>query len=120
MKKIVSSILVCVMLLSCVLVLASCAKTLSGKYESDVFGVAGATYEFSGNKVTVTAEILGFEKDFEGTYEIKDNDEGKTVIVFTFDDDDASKYSGEFDFSEGTEDGEAYIKIGGVKYTKAD
>ena len=120
MKKVISSLLVCVMLLSCVLVLASCSKTLSGKYEADAFGIAGASYEFSGNKVVVTAEILGFEKDFEGTYEIKDNDEGKTVIVFTFGDDDASKYSGEFDFAQGTEDGKSYIKIGGVQYKKVD
>jgi hypothetical protein len=102
-----------------VLSLASCAKMLSGKYTCSVLGVE-TSYEFSGNKVVVTAEILGFEKDFEGTYEIKDNNEGKTVIVFTFGDDDASKYAGEFDFSEGTEDGKSYIKIGGVQYKKVD
>ena len=120
MKKLTSAILVCILLLSCVLVLASCSKTLSGKYEADAFGIAGASYEFRGNKVVMTAEIFGFEKDFEGTYEIKDNDEGKTVIVFTFGDEDVAKYEGEFDFAQGTEDGKSYIKIGGVQYKKVD
>ena len=119
MKKIISLALVCVMLMGCVFALASCGKTLSGTYKGDAI-VASATYSFKGSKVTVTAEALGFEKSFEGKYEITENDEGNTVIIFTFGDEDAEKYSGEFSFAEGEEEGTKYIKIGGVKYNKVD
>lgn len=118
MKKVVSSILVCVMLLSCVLVLASCAKTLSGTYENTSFGITTA-YTFDGNKVSIKYSAGGFSYTYDGEYEIKDNDEGETVIVFTFGDDDAAKYEGEHSFSQGTEDGASYIKIGGTQYTLA-
>ncbi len=119
MKKIISAVLVCALLVGCVFALASCSKKLSGTYEADAL-VAGASYEFKGSKVTITAEVLGFEKSFEGKYEITENDDGDTVIIFTFENDDAEKYDGEFSFSEGEEDGKKYIKIGGVKYVKAD
>ena len=119
MKKIVSLLLVCVMLVGCIGMLASCGKTLSGKYKADAV-IGGATYDFSGSKVTITAEIFGFEKSFEGTYEITENDKEETVIIFTFEDKDAETYSGEFPFAEGEEDGTAYIKIGIVKYVKSD
>ena len=120
MKRVISALLVCVLLVASVFAMASCGKMLSGKYELDA-AVAGAAYTFSGNKVTVTVEVLGFEKNFEGTYKIGENDDGDTVITFDFDEDkDASKYEGEFSFSDGEEDGVKYIKIGGVKYTKAD
>lgn len=100
---------------------AACGNKLSGTYSAsgDLFGVAGSdvSYEFSGSKVTVTstASVLGFEKtsEFEGTYEIVE-EEGKTYIVFTFSDSDASSYDGKFSFEE-TENG---IKISGVEYTK--
>lgn len=119
MKRIISLTLVCVMLLGCVFALASCGKTLSGKYS--VGGdIAGTSYEFSGKNVTVTYTLLGFEKNSEGTYEIGEDEEGNAIITFTFEDKDAEKYTGEFSFSEGEEDGVEYIKIGGVKYTKAE
>ena len=135
MKKIVSLLLACTVLFGCVFALASCGKTLSGKYEyasqseiGDVLGDltgSGATYTFDGKKVTVTAKFFGFEKSFEGEYEISENDEGKTVITITFtgedaEDKDATGYAGEFSFSEGEEDGVKYIKIGGAKYTKVE
>ena len=119
MKKIVSLLLVCVLLVGCVFALVSCGKTLSGKYEAKVIGT-GAAYEFKGNKVTITASVLGFEKSFDGTYEIKKNDEGVEVIVFTFEDKDAEKYSGEFAFVEGKEGDTSYIKIGGIQHNKVD
>ena len=84
MKRIISTLLVCVLLLGCVFTLASCGKMLSGKYEADV-GVAGAKYEFSGKKVTITVQVLGFEKSYEGTYKIGENDDGKETITFDFD-----------------------------------
>ncbi len=108
MKKIVSSVLVCVLLLSTVFVLASCSQILMGEYESSL----GISYEFSGNKVTRKWEIpvIGTTTR-EGTYSIED---GK--ITFTFDDD--KENSGTYDFSEGEEDGKSYIKISGITYYK--
>lgn len=98
-------------------VLASCGKTISGTYSADVGSTSiiggSATYKFSGSKVTisVTAGALGFEKttDFDGKYEIKDNQ-----ITFTFEDSNAGKYNGTQSFEKGDD----YIKIGGVTYTK--
>jgi uncharacterized lipoprotein YehR (DUF1307 family) len=109
MKKLTKVLALTVVAAMLCLVLASCGG-LSGKYKADAL-VAGATYEFKGNKVTVTAEVFGFEKSFEGKYKlVKDGDVQK--IEFTFEDSDAEKYSGTFSF----EKGEDYIKIGGVKY----
>lgn len=117
--KVLSLVLVVAMV--CVL-FAACGNKLSGTYKGkvDAFGLAGAevVYDFSGSKVTVTAtaSILGFEKTVEsdGTYEIAENEDGDLEITFTFEDDDAEKYSGTFSFSEG----EDYIKIAGAKYEK--
>ena len=119
MKRIISLLLVCVLLVGSVFALASCSKMLSGKYELDA-AVASKTYEFSGNKVTITYEVLGFEKSLEGTYKIAADEEGKETITFTFaaDAEDADDYAGEFSFAEGKEGDESYIKIGGVKYVK--
>ncbi len=116
MKKTISIVLVCVLLLGCVMSLTSCDKFLFGKYES-----ATATYEFSGlNKVTKTRGIdagsftITGETE-EGTYQITENDEGETVIKLTF-----GEETNTYDFSHGEEDGVKYIKIGIIKYTKAD
>ncbi|MBO5879148.1 MAG: hypothetical protein J6Q68_01165 [Clostridia bacterium] len=117
MKKIISSVLVCVLLLGCAFTLASCGKTLSGEYESTL---GTTTYAFSGKNVTVTYEIFGFTKTIEGTYEITVNDEEEEIIIFTFpsDAEDADDYAGEYSFVEGTEGDDEYIKIAGIKYTK--
>ena len=116
MKKIVSTVLVCVMLLSCVLVLASCAKTLSGEYvnETTVFGVTTTTsYEFEGSNVTIKTSVSGFSYEYDGEYAI----DGDT-ITFTFGDEDAEKYSGEVSFNEGSDNDGAYIELDGTKYYK--
>ena len=118
MKKIISAVLVCILLVGCMFTLASCSKKLSGTYKGDA-GIASATYEFSGKKVKITAELLGKEKSFEGKYEINEDDDGYT-ITFTFEDEDAKSYSGDFSFAEGEENGVEYIKIGGIKYKKVD
>jgi uncharacterized lipoprotein YehR (DUF1307 family) len=118
MKKIISSVLVCVLLVGAIFALASCGKTLSGKYSDALTGLT--TYEFNGNKVTVSAGAGNFKVSFDGTYKIAENDEGKTVITFTFEDEDAEKYSGDLPFAEGEENGKKYIKLAGVKYNKAD
>ena len=119
MKKIISMTLVCMLLIGCVLTLASCGKTLSGKY-SVGSGVAGTTYDFSGKNVTITFYLFGTETTAEGTYEITIDENDKEIITFTFENEDAEDYNGEFSFVEGTEGGVDYIKIGGIKYEKAD
>lgn len=111
--KILALVLVAAMLCT---ILVSCGNTLSGTYS--VGGdIAGASYKFIGNKVTVTYKIVGVSKSFSGTYKI-DGDK----ITFTFEDKDVdSKYTGEKSFAKGTNaDGKKYVTIGGVEYTKAD
>ena len=122
MKKIVSTLLVCVLLIGCVLTLASCAKTLSGTYSASVGDLTGTTYVFDGKNVTVKYMVLTFEKIITGTYEITENEEGEAVIIFTFADgtDGADSYKGEHSFNEGVEDDVEYIKIDGVKYVKQE
>ena len=116
MKRIISTILVCVLLLGCVFTLASCSKVLMGTYELDAV-VGGVTYDFKLTKVTITAEVLGQSKSIEGKFKISENDKGETQITFTFEDEENAKdYSGTFSFEKGDD----YIKIGGTKYTKAD
>lgn len=118
MKKIISLALVCVLMLGCVFTLASCGKTLSGDYQDSL---KVTTYSFKGNKVTLTIDnIIGDDTVIEGKYEIGENDEGKTVITFTFEGEDSEEHSGSYDFSEGEEDGAKYIKIGIVKYNKVE
>ncbi len=119
MKKIISMTLVCMLLIGCVLTLASCGKTLSGKYSAGS-GVLGTTYDFSGKNVTITFYLFGTETTAEGTYEITTDENDKEIITFTFESKDAEDYNGEFSFTEGTEGGVDYIRIGGVKYEKAD
>ena len=110
MKKIISVTLVCVMLLGCVFALASCGKTLSGKY---------GAFEFSGNDVTYTGALTG--GSYEGTYEIGEDEDGKAIITFTFAENSvAAIWNGDHSFSEGEEDGVEYIKIDGVPYTKSN
>ena len=120
MKKIISLTLVCVMLLACVFTLASCGKRLSGTYSQDLVGLAGVSYEFSGKNVAVTFSFLGTETTVDGSYEIGEDEDGKSIITFSFEDEKAEKYDGTFSFAEGKEEGTDYIKIGGVRYDKKD
>ena len=107
MKRIISTLLVCVLLVGCVFSLAACGKKVSGKYQ-DALKVT--TYEFKGSKVIITVKALGAEiGSAEGKYSIKDD---KITLEFDSDDDDVKEYSGTFDFKE-TDDG---IKIGIVEY----
>ena len=114
MKKFISVLLVCVLLVGSVFALASCGKTLSGTYKSAGIGLTELT--FKGNKVTISVG------NFSSTanYEIKENEDGETVIEFTYDEGEKeqSGFSGAVSFSEGKEDGVSYIKIAGVKYNK--
>ncbi len=120
MKKTIVKImaLALVAVIACI-ALASCAKTISGKYEGELnLGVAKytVTYEFSGSKVEVTRKattILGTSDTttVKGTYKISDNGE---EITFTWDSEDDVIEGGTFVFEE-TENG---IKIGAIEYKK--
>ena len=119
MKKLVSLILVCLLLVSCVAGLTSCGKMLAGEYKSALTG--NISYTFSLNKVTVEIDnIIGDDTVYEGTYELKKNEEGVyDIITFTFENEDAQKaYGGDHSFAEGTENGESYIRIGILTYNK--
>ena len=118
MKKIISTVLICVLLLGCVMSFTSCDSILMGEYELDL-AVATVTYKFKlTGKVTITYDpIIGSSKSFDGEYSISDDGE---EITFTFEDDEAEEYSGTVPFSKGEEDGVDYIKLAGIKYTKVD
>ncbi len=100
---------------------ASCSKKLSGSYESEL-SILGqtwsVTYDFKGDKVTVTSKttVLGTvnTNTAEGTYEIIENDDGTMEITLTFEKDDDTATSGTYTFEEG----EGYIKIGGKQYNE--
>lgn len=113
MKKIISTILVCVLLVGSIFTLASCGKSLTGKYEAD-FALYEEIYEFGMfGKVTKTVDpISGDNTVTEGKYEFN---EAGDEITLTFGDDSAT-----YDFSSGEEDGVKYIKLGIVKYEKID
>ena len=122
MKKTIRVMALVLALTAVLFVFASCGKTLSGTYSAE-FDIAvlkyTATYEFKGSKVTatkVTNPLIGDSKTttLEGTYEIIENDDGSMDIKLSFETTDSEIKSGTFDFEEG----EDYIKIGLVKYTK--
>lgn len=122
MKKTIRVMALVLALTAVLFVFASCGKTLSGTYSAE-FDIAvlkyTATYEFKGSKVTatkVTNPLIGDSKTttLEGTYEIIENDDGSMDIKLSFETSDSEIKSGTFDFEEG----EDYIKIGLVKYTK--
>lgn len=120
MKKTIALVLVFAM---AAVMLTSCATMLSGEYtgKASLFGLAGGevTYKFVGSKVTVsiTASILGFEKEttYSGTYKIESGDDGKQTITFTYEG-DGSSYSGTQSFSQ--DKSAKTVTIGGVTYNK--
>ena len=122
MKRIVSAVLVCLLLVGSAFALASCGG-ISGTYEN---AATSTTVEFSGDTVNISwsTEFLGAKvsKDTSAKYEIKENDDGDKVIVFTYEEgaDQHLTLIGdtEFDFSEGTVDGAKFIKIGALTYTE--
>ena len=123
MKKTLRFIAVVMVAVMLCLTLASCGKTISGKYEAEIDVLLAsytATYEFSGSKVEATkkATVLGSVKTtvLEGKYEIAELDDGSMEITFTFESDDDDIKSGTFTFEEG----ENYIKIAGIKYDKVE
>ena len=113
MKKTISAVLVCVIIVCTLFALTSCGKVLTGKYEAETI-IGDITYEFEiGGKVTMTTDpLFGKNETVEGEYEFnKDGDE----ITLTFNGESTT-----YEYVEGEEGGVAYIKLDGVKYTKAD
>ena len=121
MKKSIRILAVVLALTAILCVLASCGKTISGTYEAEVDALImkyTATYEFSGSKVNITKKttLLGSVStaEFEGTYEITENDDGTMEITFDIENGDDQIKSGTFAFEEGKD----YIKIGLIQYNK--
>ncbi len=109
MKKTIRVAALVMALLMVGMMFVACGKTLSGEYSAEIAGT-GASFEFSGKNVTITSKIGGAEiYSADGTYEIEDD-----KITFSFENSEAKEFSGTFDFEEGDD----YIKIGIVKYTK--
>ena len=115
--RVLAFALVAVML---VCTLASCGKKLSGEYvgEIEILGQsASVTYKFSGKNVDIITKttILGQvnTETVEATYEIVENDDGTMEITFTTEV-DGKEESNTVTFEEG----DGYIKLGGVQYNK--
>ena len=70
MKKILSLVLVCVLLVGCVLSFASCGM-MFGTYENDLLNV---TWEFSLHNATKTVELGEEEYQVVYTFKIKDDE----------------------------------------------
>lgn len=121
MKKTARILVVVMMIAILATSLVSCSKILNGSYTNDSLG--STTYTFSGKNFTKVykASILGADvsKTVEGTYEIKEDPDNSDalVIVFTTTEDNETKTE-TLSFAEGEENGEKYIKISGIKYTK--
>lgn len=121
MKKIISAILVCVLLVGCMFTLASCGNKPSGAYEATV-EVLGqkvtTTYDFGGKKVEITIKttVLGSvnTETSEAKYEINETSDGLEITFIT--EVDGEEKSQTYTY----EKGDGYIKIGGVEYTKVD
>ena len=121
MKKTVSLVLVCVLLACTLITFVSCDKMLSGEYTAEVdliIGKSSVTYKFDPfGKVTCTTNTLGKENVQEGKSEL--NDAGDKITL-TFENKDGVEESESYNFAQGEENGVKYVKIGLVKYTKAD
>lgn len=125
MKKTISTILVCVILLGSLLSLASCevAGFVFGTYSrTDTFIVdITTTYEFSLTEVTKTVATDNLIGSGQSTttetmkYKVTTNEDGKKVIVFTVETDNGSQTS-EYSFNSGSDDSGAYIEINGTRY----
>ena len=117
MKKIISLVLTCVLLIGCVFTLASCSTMLMGKYEAEVEILgqsASTTYEFTPftfKQITKTKILGNIDTETEeGTYKIVENEDGEFEITLDFEDEDVKDITATF------EQGEGYIKIGLITY----
>jgi len=81
MKKIISALLACTLLVGVMLTLVSCGG-LSGTYEGTLFDL-----KFKGENVTIIVGEGEDKAELKGTYEIEEKD-GKKTISFDFVDED--------------------------------
>ena len=122
MKKVIRLIALGLVLVMGLGMLASCGKTLSGKYSADVLGTGTAlTFDGKNVKIAITVTLLGEVASVDATYEIKDD----KISFDIADDEDVSNELAKqvlkaFEAPMAFEDGGDYIKINGVKYNKAD
>ena len=131
MKKIISTLLVCVLLVGSLLALGSCSKTVSGTYEGEVellFVKYTVSYKFSGNKVDISSALSSAIGSLDSTpvsatYQINETEEGDLTITFNYGDADEVDGAAEggiaLPFAEGIENGKKYISIAGIKYFQA-
>ena len=110
MKKILSVVLACALLVGCLFTLASCGG-VSGSYtaEVEILGQGGSTtYDFHGSKVDIITKtkILGSvnTETVEASYKVS----GDEITIKT--------ESGENTYT--FEKGDGYIKIAGIQYNK--
>ena len=104
--------------------LTSCSKKISGSYKGEINILVASyevVYDFSGSKVTVTHQVKSLlgnadPVEVEGTYEITETADGDLEIAFEFEKEDDVVKSAKYDFEEG----EDYIKINKIKYTKVE
>jgi len=119
MKKILAVSLVAVMMLA---LLTACGLSVkAGSYEAELslFGQKyGVTYKFSGSKVEAEAKLTLFgtvnTTTAKGSYKLAENSDGSMEITLDFETENDI-------FKDGTvvfEQGEEYIKLGGVQYNK--
>ena len=126
MKKTISTILVCVLLVGSLLTLASCevAGFVFGTYsrtDDAILVEVTTTYKFGLGKVEVTVESEGqlsgntetSTKEYK--YKVTENDKGEKIIVLTLETEDGAKET-KYSFNSGNDDGGAYIEIGGIRY----
>ena len=115
MKKTVRILALALVLVMMVACLASCGNKLSGKYGNEVFSLT-----FDGDSFTATT-LKVFS--ISGTYEIRENEEGVKKIVFALGEDSEANKKYFENLLGGTggatlEEGDGYIKIGGVKFNE--
>ena len=124
MKRILSAVLACVLLVGCVFALASCGGIKNGEYENEA---SGMVVEVKGSKLSMTTE--GLKVNY--TYKVKDDKITLTYkgVEYVGDNDQLKSYfeanketieenykdsAGEFDF-EKTDDG---FKLDGMEFKK--
>lgn len=120
--RLITVLLVAVMITG---IFSSCGEqnAIRGAYEAEIelFGQSwNVTYAFSGKNVEVVSKLTLFgsvtSKSTAGTYELRKSSSGDMEIYFDFEEES------EF-FKDGTvtfEQGESYIKIGGIRYNKVE
>lgn len=118
MKKVLSTALVCVLILGLALSLASCG--LSGSYKNELLAT---TLEFSGDKVTIKWEIdlvVSISHSSTAKYSIGTTDNGTKTITFSYDEgqEENDTLKGTLPYGEGSDDKGSYIEIATIKFYK--